>query len=357
MEQKRLNYFDMAKGIGIFLVVLGHIEFISTPLRGFIVSFHMPLFFIISGMLLSLSDDLNKDFKSVFFRKLSRLMIPYFCFSILYSVIEAGFYFFGGAGSLTDIFKNIYLSVCLHGVSVLWFLPALFFGELLFLFLQKKISYVKLCIFSLLIVFAAYFLNIGLSYLNIVLGSLPWYFFLQYFLIMLVRILFAYIFIIAGYLFSKFLFRFSLPDWLGVLSGILLLFVTFFISQINGVVDMHFLVFNNIFLYYLASLMGSFGLILICKSLERFSQALPLRFLQYYGKNSLVIMATHINFYVLYCSIVVSLHFVKYISRAKNYFLCFGILLLVFISEIFIIEIINRLFPFILGKKKNKRSS
>ena len=49
MTGKRIRYFDMAKGLGIILVVLGHIEYISDELRAWISSFHMPLFFILSG--------------------------------------------------------------------------------------------------------------------------------------------------------------------------------------------------------------------------------------------------------------------------------------------------------------------
>lgn len=45
MQQKRLDYLDMAKGIGIFLVILGHIEYIQEDTLKWISSFHMPLFF------------------------------------------------------------------------------------------------------------------------------------------------------------------------------------------------------------------------------------------------------------------------------------------------------------------------
>lgn len=38
---------DVAKGIGILLVILGHLK---NPIMDFIYAFHMPLFFFISGM-------------------------------------------------------------------------------------------------------------------------------------------------------------------------------------------------------------------------------------------------------------------------------------------------------------------
>ena len=43
----RVKYFDLAKGIGIILVVLGHMENIDASIRIWIASFHMPLFFVI----------------------------------------------------------------------------------------------------------------------------------------------------------------------------------------------------------------------------------------------------------------------------------------------------------------------
>ena len=50
LTKRRLNYLDYAKGIGILLVVLGHIY--NNSVKLWIYSFHMPLFFIISGYLL-----------------------------------------------------------------------------------------------------------------------------------------------------------------------------------------------------------------------------------------------------------------------------------------------------------------
>lgn len=52
---ERLHYFDMLKGIAIFMVVMGHVITFcirgidSTPLFKFIGEIHMPLFFFISG--------------------------------------------------------------------------------------------------------------------------------------------------------------------------------------------------------------------------------------------------------------------------------------------------------------------
>lgn len=51
-KEERLEYIDIAKGIAILLVVVGHTVRRGDPVnedivRGLIFSFHMPLFFVI----------------------------------------------------------------------------------------------------------------------------------------------------------------------------------------------------------------------------------------------------------------------------------------------------------------------
>lgn len=48
----RVDYLDTAKGIAIILVAVGHcLVSSSNPVNRLILSFHMPLFFIVSGIL------------------------------------------------------------------------------------------------------------------------------------------------------------------------------------------------------------------------------------------------------------------------------------------------------------------
>lgn len=49
---ERLDHIDACKGIGILLVILGHTN-VPSIVHTIIYSFHMPLFFIISGYLFS----------------------------------------------------------------------------------------------------------------------------------------------------------------------------------------------------------------------------------------------------------------------------------------------------------------
>jgi fucose 4-O-acetylase-like acetyltransferase len=131
-KKERLDWIDYAKGIGIFLVVLGHalrglvsssiIQ--SSPLVTFIdqwmYGFHMPLFFFISGLFIERS--LSKPFTKFIGNKLSTIVYPYFLWSIFQSLIQVIASRYTNEGlSLGDIWKIIYMPV-----MQFWFLYTLF---------------------------------------------------------------------------------------------------------------------------------------------------------------------------------------------------------------------------------------
>jgi acyltransferase len=47
-QTSREVYLDIVKGIGILLVVIGHLQ-LDNVIRNFIYAFHMPLFFYVGG--------------------------------------------------------------------------------------------------------------------------------------------------------------------------------------------------------------------------------------------------------------------------------------------------------------------
>lgn len=126
-------WIDMARGIGIILVFLGHST--GNPLIWLIYGFHMPLFFILSGYLY------RTEKITVFIKKLClRYFVPYLCFCFANSLLRVpymmvGNYTFSGikhglfiywAGSLKGIWRQM------PNCMPLWFLPALAVSLLLF---------------------------------------------------------------------------------------------------------------------------------------------------------------------------------------------------------------------------------
>ena len=81
---QRIEYLDIARGIGILLVVLGHNDFgaISPFFHQVIYSFHIPLFFFLSGYFVNTAlpffDYFKKRFHSVLKPYLFTVFLIYF---------------------------------------------------------------------------------------------------------------------------------------------------------------------------------------------------------------------------------------------------------------------------------------
>lgn len=138
---------DIMKGIGIMLVVYGHVS----HQHAFFYLFHMPLFFILSGA----ASALSKHPYSVK-RRFKGIMFPYFVFSILsflyWALVESKLrpvhleaLLWGSLGNLpiqAQQFINIFLSIIgpysfIYNV-VLWFLPCLFMADLIFAYVDRS---------------------------------------------------------------------------------------------------------------------------------------------------------------------------------------------------------------------------
>lgn len=143
-DDKRIEYIDIAKGILITLVVLGHSEF---KYRDIIYWFHMPAFFIISGLLYKKrSLNLLKLAKKIF--------IPYLSFSIINIPVLylTDTRFNGLQGIFNLIGKHIYSGKDLDGVF--WFIPVFFLTKTIFDFLYKhtKTRYFGIIIVSFYVI-------------------------------------------------------------------------------------------------------------------------------------------------------------------------------------------------------------
>ena len=357
----RLNYIDFAKGIGIILVILGHISYLSDNSRIFIVSFHMPLFFVISGLLIYLKNEAGRDFNTLIKLKAKRMMLPYFLYSAAGILIYIVYYLITGRdGGFPTVISDIIQTLTLYGFSVMWFLPAIFGAELLFIFLIKKTKYPP--VIMIVLTAAAMILNTYLERANALYGTETVFSVFHLVAVMLLRIPVCASFTALGYYITKLwdrapslgpaLFgKLTLPA--DIFIGIDLIGLTAVISHLNGVTDLHFLIFNNVFFYYISALSGSFGLILLCKAMEGAAKLPPLRLLSYFGQNSLIIMVTHLNFYVLLCAEIGGFHFTKGLPEGNLKHCVFMLLVLLFTlcGEIVLIELINRSKSRLFSKK------
>lgn len=123
---------DVAKGIGFICVVFGHLIPTKHVMSMFIFSFHMPLFFIISGYLMSSIFTREK-----YLRKVIALFLNYFFFSLIGLSITMLIPRLRYSLSLTKFFYDVCYNVQPESIHVgqLWFLFSMFWAfSLVFLF-------------------------------------------------------------------------------------------------------------------------------------------------------------------------------------------------------------------------------
>ena len=134
--ENRSEVIDTLKGIGILLMVLGHMHF-NTVFNYYVYAFHMPLFFLISGYLYRRPDSMKKTI----LRKAKRLLVPYFSFGIGYWILWLVLH-----GKETENPFAPFYALVFNGInglvyeSALWFLPALFVVYNVFSVVDRKIN-------------------------------------------------------------------------------------------------------------------------------------------------------------------------------------------------------------------------
>jgi fucose 4-O-acetylase-like acetyltransferase len=134
-ENNRIEWIDSAKGIGIFLVIIGHTP-IHPMLRVNIFAFHIPLFFLLSGLLFSN----RKPFKEFIKGKAKSLLIPYVAFSVISAIMVK--LLINQPVPLLHFLKTMLISERnqIDYNLTLWFLTSLFVIELIFYFISKYLK-------------------------------------------------------------------------------------------------------------------------------------------------------------------------------------------------------------------------
>jgi len=137
MSKHRIEWLDNAKGVAIFLVVLGHVlrglpegsgkgESWAVFVDAWIYTFHMPVFFLLSGLFIESAA--AKPFGEFLDGKLRTIMYPYFVWSVLQELVRST----TGAADLSEIWRIIYQPVMQY-----WFLYVLFLLGVAFAVLRK----------------------------------------------------------------------------------------------------------------------------------------------------------------------------------------------------------------------------
>lgn len=341
----RNRTLDVLKGIGIFLVVLGHATFVDDRIITYVFSFHMPLFFIVSGMLMRIKSEGDSTISSFIQKKLKTIVIPYLSFSICYTIIDFLSVYFQQI-SYADLKVNAICTLSFAGSGPLWFLPTLILSEIMLFLLIRKFNPWQTLVLSFVIAAIGFSgCSYFIPYYELHKSSLVDMYFMN-FIIVLLRSMICLTFLAPGYVAYEYLKKlgqgFSL---LQLIIGVALLAVVFPLSLQNVNLDLHNLIYGKIYILLPCAYLGTLGLYLLCNTLPK------LRLLEFWGKNSLVIMVTHLNFYFLYIGNLVAIAINPYITRAKSYVFLFNILLITMMLCSLVVIIINKFLPWMVGKK------
>lgn len=149
LKKDECNYIDVARFIGIYLVVFGHITLLHkySYLSYMIYAFHMPLFFMLSGILHKSQSSKRKSFNNNFYR----LIIPFFIYNgvaYLYLLVVQKTSFQINPNDL-----YIYLTIQNTISGATWFFIVLFGLKTIAVFLTSKKSYIvaSIACFTLLL--------------------------------------------------------------------------------------------------------------------------------------------------------------------------------------------------------------
>ena len=148
INKDRIEYFDIAKGIGIILVVWFHC---NGPFASYFNQLILPLFFLISGLLYSQ----RSEVKEYIIRKIHNLYLPFVIWNLLFLVITAIFedYNFG-----LFFKKAILILFTLDKVGLFlgatWFISALFIITVLYKIVESSFKESNYKDIALLLIFS-----------------------------------------------------------------------------------------------------------------------------------------------------------------------------------------------------------
>ena len=228
---------DICKGIGIFLMVFDHVGW-GSFVHTYIQSFHMPLFFIVSGYLWK-----NEDLLSLVKKRFKTLMVPYAVFAAAFLLLRMIPALSGGHSFLNSLKAVLLYPTDIDNMPVapaLWFLPCMFTASIVYSVLSSFDFRLKACI---VVCIAA----LGMVYSSLNDSMLPF---------AIEPTAMALGFMLIGELVRK--NNNKVMEWLDKSWVIIvLLMMEALLAVLNGSVDMRSARYHNCFLYILNSFAGT----------------------------------------------------------------------------------------------------
>jgi len=340
--KQRIEWLDNLRAVAIFFVVLGHTVGLPEVVEKLIFSFHMPIFFWISGLFAKLSIR-DETFGGFIRKRWRKRLIPYVSFSAI-SYITWFFLFrhFGSQAAhnisplrpVIGFFYGNGINDWLVTNTVLWFFLCLFVTEIFFYFVVKVRSTL-----GMVLVLAGFSLA---GYLDVYFNPpdgfrLPWNVDIA---------LTAVVFYGGGYLSKGYVLgqmKASSWRWLVMAMG-LIFYVTF--SLLNRKVALVAGVYGNYAFFYLAAFSG------ICFWTELAYVIPTSRLLSKIGQNTLTIFSLHLLVFPFITAILVYGFMMPPQLKFESASLSVAYAVISILVLLPVSDVINRYLPFILGETR-----
>lgn len=333
----RVRYIDMLKGLAIIFIINVHIPIDFRPfVNG--VTFHVPSFFAVVGLIYAYKGDIRElNLKQIAKKRFLQVLKPYFVISAIWVTVNTIYLYvhnYNISYILLEEIGNIYKTVSFTGIGVLWFLPTLFFAEILFIYYMKRIRRNHLFHFFVLVITTGILISvlfgikiIGRLHTDVLSHHINLF---NNELIVVMQTLTAVVFMFFGYLIgNKLEHLVNSPVKLFCLT--IVGFTANYMISYNRSNDLHYVNINHAVIYFITSFIGIVSLILLALLLSRYKTAAAC--LSWLGRHTLIIMTTHNE-----CGFIsLSLFLLNKFNFAGNiFFVKLSILVFVLIIEYFV---------------------
>ena len=335
LTKERLDYIDCAKGMGILFVVIAHHLQDSENILWWIYSFHMPLFFLISGYLYEYRRK-ESTIKEVIISGLKTFIWPYCTFNI---IIILWWIILGAvlnAQPEESIVEIILRFLTTYGYHAMWFLPTMFQVSFTSKIFKSRKRWVIL-IFSVAV-------GCMLSYLVNSTILLPGYW--RYVAMYLGRFMLGLSFVEIGRYIFMLVKKFnSSMEWVILIVS---LCISLLFYKENIFVSMVFCRIGNPIMYYLIACSGSICILLLAKKITNTWIGQKLCF---WGKNSLIVMAVHMDISIEIAWIILGITNLSTIFSFRDTSILAILIELVILF--YIVKIVNRYAKILISLPKN----
>jgi fucose 4-O-acetylase-like acetyltransferase len=324
-KQSRITEIDVLKGIGMLLVIFQHCigvaGAVDSDVSRIVLAFHMPLFFFASGMLISkrnISDTLSK--------KTATLLAPVVFYSAINAMIRSILHLVSK--------DDLYSVFCFAGF---WFLLSLLYINIIDYAIQKHLE-------NMAKIFAT---KSGKIIIGIAVSAFGLYFSQQISgkEVTIATALVGYGFYTLGSAMSQLIISYIGNDKLNTKRIVCFLIGTFMfalliiLSRFNTNVYMYQSEYGNPFFFMVNAFIGIFGSIFIAIAIKHNI------LLEFFGKNSLVILITHFPVHHICCKLGTLLF-----SSVSIWLVAFAGFTMTCIIEYAVVLVVNRYLPCFTGK-------